>query len=319
MIHAWRHHEGRLVPLGSGADLGGALWIDLLRPEDHEVAALAALGVAVPTLGEMEEIEISNRFYREHGIDFLTVAVPGRQADGGQVLGPVTFILTPERLVTVRHHSPRAIETFAERADRTTFGCADHNRTYLGLVEEVVGRQADILEGVGREIDLVSEKVFSKGATLSSDNLQTALVALGQQGETIARVRFALLSLGRMVSTWAIWNEDAPMAAGLRPYVKALMRDVQSLEVHGDFLAGRLTLVTDTTLGLVNLAQNATVRIVSVVATLFLPPTLIASIYGMNFAVMPELHLPFGYPGALVLMAASAAGTWAYFRRRGWL
>ena len=97
------------------------------------------------------------------------------------------------------------------------------------------------------------------------------------------------------------------------------MRDLQALEVHADFLGQRVALATDATLGMINLAQNVTVRIVSVVAALFLPPTLIASVYGMNFAYMPELAQPWGYPAALALMLASAVGTWAFFKWKRWL
>lgn len=106
---------------------------------------------------------------------------------------------------------------------------------------------------------------------------------------------------------------------GLKPAIKSLQRDIAAMEVHADFVSQRVALATDATLGMINLAQNATVKIVSVVAVLFLPPTLVASIYGMNFAHMPELERPWGYPGALGLMLASAAGAWAYFKWKKWL
>jgi magnesium transporter len=101
--------------------------------------------------------------------------------------------------------------------------------------------------------------------------------------------------------------------------VKGLMRDLQALEVHADFLSTRVALATDATLGMINLSQNQTIKIVSVVAAVFLPPTLIASVYGMNFDTMPELHWRWGYPMAVALMVAAAVGTFLFFRWKKWL
>lgn len=318
MFHAWVKDGERLVPLAAGAPLAQAVWIDVERPESAEVEALAALGFALPSPGEMAEIELSSRFYREGGVEYLTVVVPGNLPGGVQVSGPVTFIIGPAQLVTVRYHAPRPFGTFTARADHSSFGAADHRRIYLGLVEEIVGRQADILEGIERGIDSVAATVLDAEAATDNDSLRRALRAIGQEGETLARVRLGLLLLGRMLSTYDAWSGERADSGALHPFLRALEADIQALEVHVDFLSGRLTLVTDTTLGLVNVAQNTTVRMLSVVATLFLPPTLIASIYGMNFRNMPEVESPWGYPLALVLMAVTAAGSWAYFKRKGW-
>lgn len=135
----------------------------------------------------------------------------------------------------------------------------------------------------------------------------------------LGRVRLALLSVERALSHFSQTLGARADATPLAGIVKGQLRDVQALGVHADFLSGRVTLATDATLGMINLAQNATVRIVSVVAALFLPPTLIASVYGMNFAGMPELDQPWGYPLALGLMLGSAVVTYLYFKWRGWM
>jgi magnesium transporter len=278
------------------------------------------LGVEVPTLADMEEIEVSNRFYREDGHDFMTVVLPGQTPDGVQVSGPVTFILTPGRLVTVRHHAPRPFETFPMRADRSSTGCDTHQRLFLGLVEEIVSRFADLLEAAGRALDVIAARVYAGSSQpLTPAQLEEALRSVGREGEVLARVRLGLLTVERMLSVWGLWIEDRPEAKALRPHIKTLMRDMQALEVHADFLSARVGLATDTTLGMVNLSQNQTVRIVSVVATLFLPPTLIGTVYGMNFHNMPELDWVWGYPLALGVMVLSAVTSWAYFKWRGWL
>ena len=273
----------------------------------------------VPTLADMEEIEISNRLYRENGLEVMTVVLPGLSESRSPTSGPVTFILAPERLVTVRHHAPRPFETYPERADKSGPGCDRPERVFLGLIEDIIGRLADLLEGVGRSLDGVAGSVYRPVPGKDrAQVLQAALEQAGQEGELLSRLRLALLTLERAISFFGQGLADRGDAA-LRPMVKGLMRDLQALEVHADFLGQRVALATDATLGMINLAQNVTVRIVSVVAALFLPPTLIASVYGMNFAHMPELTQPWGYPAALALMLASAVGTWAFFKWKRWL
>jgi magnesium transporter len=319
MFSAYRLDEMRLARMAPEEDPGTAIWIDLWRPQPEQVARVLALGIEVPSFEDMEEIEISNRIYREDGRDYMTVVLPGLLPEGGRVAWPVTFILDGQRLVTVRHHAPRPFETFPGRAERTTSGCRTPARLFLGLVEEIISRLADILEMAGKALDASASRTFSGEMSATGEELQETLKSIGREGEAIAQIRLALLTVERMLAVFGVWIEQKGEEKTLRATVKALLRDIQALEVHADFLSGRLGLVGDTTLGLINLEQNKTVRIVSVVAALFLPPTLIASSYGMNFDHMPELAWPWAYPVTLVAMAASAFATWAYFKWKGWL
>ncbi len=320
MLFAYHASGDRLTRPSPQAPLEDAVWVDLYHPLPAQTQAIAALGVSVPTLAEMEEIEISNRLYREAGADYMTVVLPGLSESREASAGPVTFILSAERLVTIRYHAPRPFETFPERADKTGHGCARPEQVFLGLTDEIIGRLADILELTGKGLDQVAASVYSRGHTETrAETLQLALETAGQQGELLGRVRLALLTMERALSYFGQTMADRPQGPSLRAPVKGMMRDIQALEVHADFLGQRLALVTDATLGMINLAQNVTVRIVSVVAALFLPPTLIASIYGMNFAAMPELAWHLGYPFALVAMLGSALGTYLFFKGKRWL
>jgi magnesium transporter len=319
MMHAYREVAGRLERLAPGQDPAAAVWIDLWRPLPEQVAAVGALGVEVPTLADMEEIEVSSRLYREGGLDYMTVVLPGQTDTGEQISAPVTFILGAARLVTVRHHAPRPFETYPTRAERVGPGCAQADQVFLSLVEEIIGRLADLLENAGKGLDAVSRRAMDVEALKRTVLLQSALVQVGREGELIGRVRLALLTLERALGFHLLSYAETKQSSGQRSTLKSLTRDIQALEVHADFLSARVALTTDTTLGMINLSQNTTVRIVSVVAVLFLPPTLIASIYGMNFEVMPELAWVWGYPAAIGLMFAAAAGTWAFFKWRGWL
>ncbi|GHC57759.1 magnesium transporter CorA family protein [Neogemmobacter tilapiae] len=315
MLFAYALNGAALRRMNVDEPLEGAAWIDLYRPTDVQAARLIGMGVEVPTLSDMEEIEISNRLYREGGMDVMTVVLPGLSLSKTPISGPVSFILTPDRLVTVRHHAPRPFETFPERADKSGIGCANPDQIFLGLVDEIIGRLADLLEGAGKSLDEVSAGVFqSNGAPKRPEKLQAHLEQVGREGDLVGRVRLSLLTIERALSFYT-------QARGEKNKVtlKALMRDIQALEVHCDFLSQRVGLASDATLGMINLSQNMTVRIVSVVAVLFLPPTLIASVYGMNFKHMPELETSFGYPVALLLMLASAVVTYLFFKWKNWL
>ncbi|ABA78765.1 magnesium transporter [Rhodobacter sphaeroides] len=331
MLFAYQRNGAKLRRLPPASEpeaeacLASALWIDLYKPLPGQVEAVRQLGVEVPTLADMEEIEVSSRLYREEGLDYMTVVLPGQTELKEQISAPVCFVLSPERLVTVRHHVPRPFETYPERADKVGLGCARPEQVFLGLIEEIVGRLADLMEGSGRSLDTVSRAIFQPPVATRShgapapERLQELLEQVGREGERLAHIRLALLTLERALGFFAQTVPDRIEQEGLKPAIKSLQRDIAAMEVHADFVSQRVALATDATLGMINLAQNATVKIVSVVAVLFLPPTLVASIYGMNFAHMPELERPWGYPGALGLMLASAAGAWAYFKWKKWL
>ncbi|MBL8563823.1 MAG: magnesium transporter [Gemmobacter sp.] len=313
MLTAYAVSGERLLP---GAALESAIWIDLYRPDAAEVASLAALGVEVPTLADMEEIELSNRLYHEGDTHVMTVVLTGQTEGEARISGPVSFLLSPARLVTVRHHNPRPFETFAPRADRSAAGTGSPAAIFLGLTEEITGRLADHLEEIGRGLDTVSTTIYAADpARRTQERLQVSLQRVGREGEMLSRLRLSLLTLARAIG----FVQPLPALRPLADVATTQTRDLQALEVHADFLGARLALTSDATLGMIDLAQNATVRIVSVVSVLFLPPTLIASIYGMNFAVMPELAQRWGYPAALVMMLASAALSWAFFKWKKWL
>ena len=317
MLYAYRPDGPRLERLAHDAALDDALWIDLYRPMPVQVAAVTALGIEVPTLADMEEIEISNRLYRDNGIDYMTVVVPGTDIHGDQVTGPVTFILTQTRLVTVRHHNPRPFETYPARAEKVGPGCGQASDILLGLIEEIIGRQADLLEAVGKTLDAASRRVFHEDPGTDVGPLRDLLRSTGLENERIGRVRLGLLTLERALGF--LEQSPQPLPKKSASTIKALRRDIAALSVHADFLGTRVEMASDVTLGIINIGQSQTTKTVSVVAVIFMPPTLVASVYGMNFRIMPELDWSWGYPGALGLMLASAVGAYLFFRWRRWL
>lgn len=319
MFFAYHLHLGGLTLSPPSNDPGEAIWIDLYRPLEAQVEKVEALGISVPTREAMNEIELSSRLYRIGDANYMTAVLPGLSVDKEPVSRPVSFILTPERLITVRHHAPAAFSTFAGRADRAAPGCHTPERLFLSLLEENIGHLADELEEAGDGLDTLSSGVFAGNAVKRPELLQRSLEVAGRIGDRIGQVRLSLLTLERALQHFGQDLYAHAEGGALRNVMKSVVRDVQALAVHSDFLSSRVSLATDATLGMINLAQNQTVRIISVVAALFVPPTLIASVYGMNFERMPELDNPLGYPVAILAMVASAVVTFVIFKWRRWL
>lgn len=313
MIRSFRIADGGLAPVENPQ---GASWIDLVEPSDTERKQISALiGVRVPSRADQDEIEHSSRLYLDHGAPVMTVLLPVRHDGAKEVMAPVTFILLDTQLVTFRDHAQLPFETYPERAADVLRGSSSVERLTLGLLAEIVERLADITEHVGREIDLLSHQVFRPGASVDQD-LPKMLRSIGRFDTAVMHLRESLLTLERMLGFLA------PVIEARKPELRSLtetaLRDVKTIVEQTDFLSQKTSLLLSATLGLINVEQNSIIKVLSVAAVVFLPPTLIASIYGMNFVNMPELSWPFSYPVALVAMLVSAVLPLVYFRWRGW-
>lgn len=302
------------------------VWIDLLEPTRAEEQLVEkALALQVPTREEMAEIEPSSRLYQERGAVFLTANVMSGIDAGDPVSSPVSFVLTPDHLVTVRYADPKPFRTFAGHIEREPSLCGSATMTLIHLLDAIIDRLADTLEVVQGDIDATSRTVFRRGqqggrrrARMSNEMLQELLLKIGDDQNLLAKTRDSLVSMGRLMSFLSLPHhirEDQE----LREHVKSLGRDVASLIDHSGFLATNVSFLLDASLGLINIEQNAIIKIFSVAAVVFLPPTLVASIYGMNFEHMPELRWLLGYPYALALMVSSAILPYLFFKRKGWL
>jgi magnesium transporter len=324
MIKAFAVENGRLRPVD---DLlqhkDEVVWADLLAPSKAEEALIEAwVGVGIPTREEMEEIEISSRLYVENGALFMTATLPAQTDSDDPLMSPVTFALAGNRLITVRYHEPRAFETFPMRSEKVATGCTDGQTILMGLLEAIVDRLADVLERAGRDIDALSQDIFQSAETKASKrdrNFQRVLQTIGRKEGLASDIRDSLMTLQRLSGFLGNAFVQDKNSKDLRARVKVLTRDVMSLTDHVSFLSQKITFLLDATLGMINIEQNGIIKIFSVAAVVFLPPTLVASIYGMNFDVMPELNWAFGYPLALGLMVISAVLPFWYFKRRGWL
>jgi len=221
-------------------------------------------------------------------------------------------------LITVRYADPLPFRAFAAYALRHPSACGDGQAAFIGLLEAIIDRIADVLETVGADLDRLSREVFSRSAAQTSRDFQKLLTRLGRADDLVSKARESLVSIGRLLA-FAIQGLQSGGRKGGGARLKTIGRDVASLSDHASFLNNKVNFLLDATIGMIYIEQNAIIKIFSVAAVVFLPPTLIASIYGMNFAHMPELDWRLGYPLALALMVVSAILPYWYFKRRGWL
>ena len=234
-------------------------------------------------------------------------------------LAPVSFILTSKALVTVRYDDPKSFALFANRAVKPG-GCATNPEAiFSGLIEAIIDRAAEVLQKMGEGIDDLSHGVFNSEGGRQTERQSEVLKSLGRAGDVVSKVRESLVSIERMLLFLSAGLHGDSRTAELRSRARTTFRDLQSLEEHASFISGKIQFLLDATLGLVNLEQNNIIKLFSVMAVIFMPPTLIASIYGMNFKILPELQFDFGYPMALSMMVLSAVLPYMFFRWRRWL
>ena len=306
--------EGEEIPAAS-------LWLDLLNPTPEERRLVdRALSMELPTRADMEEIEISSRLYQEEGGLFMTALVLSHADSDHPTADVVTFVLAHEKLITIRYIDPQPFRTFAARCERTSVPVTKAESVLLVLLDVIIDRMADVLEHIGKEIEAISRDIFNGDGKqiIGARDFQGILRALGRKHDLSGKLRESLLTIGRML-TFLTQALDAKPSKDTKAHLKTLIRDVTSLQDHSSYLGAKLNYLQEATLGLINIDQNNIIKIMSVAAMVFLPPTLFASIWGMNFTFMPELHSILGYPVAIGVMILSAVLPYLWFKRRGWL
>jgi magnesium transporter len=300
------------------------LWADLVEPTlEEERAVERFVGVEVPTREEMKEIEASSRLYEEDGALYMTLTVVTKIDTERPETSAITFMLAKGRLITLRYVDPLPFRKYIAYAERHASTCGSALVVLTGLLESIVERIADVLERVGADLDEASGSVFTpfsgeRKANRVNRDLRALMERIGRDGDLLSKARESLVSLARLLAFLQQSTQVQP-SPDVRNRFRNLSRDVTALSDHASFISNKINFLLDATLGLINIEQNNIIKIFSVAAVVFLPPTLIASIYGMNFQHMPELAWEGGYPWAIGLMIVSAILPYLYFKRRGWL
>ena len=302
--------------------LQGSIWIDLLDPSPEETRSVeTSLAIELPTRKEVHEIEVSSRLYVENQTVFMTATVMVQADTAHPETTPVTFAYQPQRLVTLGFAEPTPFTTFPPKFQRTPEAFATAQKVFMGLVDEIIDRVADILESIGSDLNAVSRIMFADASPQPvkkpSVDYTAVLTRIGHNGERAANARETLVSISRLLAFFAEARQG--LVEPLDEHWRTVSKDVSALSDHATFLSNKVNFFLDATLGRINIEQNMIIKLFSVLAVVFLPPTLIASIYGMNFEYMPEIRSVLGYPFSLLLMLLSAILPYVFFKRKGWL
>ncbi len=317
-LSAFKLVDGRLskvaITCRHDLELIQPIWIDLLSPSKAQRLLIGQhYGLDLPDPDELTDLEASARFYVEQEqihihSDFLL----DREGKARSV--PVAFVLRGDILFSVRGEELPVFRLQRLRARSQPGFVSDSRDMLLDLYGAEAEYSADALENIYSELETVSRKVLSQ--TMSDEDAARILADIAEQEDLNGRIRRNMLDTQRAVSF--LLRRKLLLPTQLED-AQQILRDIESLNSHTAFLFDKINFLMDATVGFININQNKVIKIFSVASVALLPPTLIASIYGMNFNNMPELEWMFGYPFALGLMVFSVAIPYLFFRRKGWL
>jgi magnesium transporter len=312
----------RIATGSTGSPDAKAFWVDLLNPTSEEAAGMAAeFGIQVPSRESLEEIETSSRLRADGQVLYVSLPLAIQTDAAGFVPIPLGFILSPELLVTVRYSEVRA---FAQVEGLVDMGrCAGSTAVFAALIDSMVDFGADMLEKLSSDLAAVSARVFGPRASAPQRGREVAsalrenLSMVGIAGDHLSRIRESLLGLQR-IAGFVLQMAADWLLPDLKTRLSTARQDLVSLadfEVH---LSAKTQFLQDAILGFINIEQNDIFKVLTIVSVVGIPPTLIASMYGMNFHNMPELGWRWGYPYGLTLIALSILLPILWFKRRRW-
>ncbi|MCC8180107.1 MAG: hypothetical protein LIP23_04245 [Planctomycetes bacterium] len=299
------------------------VWIDALAPTDTDLAQLDALmGFEVPNRHDIAEIELSSRLYREEGALVMIASLLPKSTRRASPPRPAAFIMRKNLLLTIRYYEFFSFERVARELpvseDPVTPGLV-----FIRLLEEAVADRADNLEYAMRSMEDLTSRLFlhqlpQSETPAESPELDAALAHIGSVGERVSNIRESIASLQRVVN-FAQTYTPSDWFGSNRIVLGSVKSDLVALSDEAGFFMNKLSFNLDATLGMINIEESKIIRFLSTVTLLLSPPTLIAGIYGMNFAVMPELQWPHGYLFSLALMGMTATASIWYLKRKKWL
>jgi magnesium transporter len=300
------------------------LWLDLLNPTSAEMTDVEnTVGATLPSLEALSEIESSSRLRNHDGVLYMSTPSAARHPEGAQTTPPIGFVLSTDRLITVRFMPLPAFDTVAGKFASSQDAPKSSLEVFTLLCEEVVDRVADILEHLAAELNGLSLDAFraddtrGRHAARANRILRVQLRQVGRLGDRLSEVRDGLQGLGRIVNytdQYACeWSGGA-----LKPRLAGLRQDIHSLIEYEEQLASKVQFVLDALVGLIGIAQNDVFKVLTIVSIVGIPPTLIAGIYGMNFKNMPEYDWAWGYEYAWAAILLSAVIPLVWFKVKGW-
>ena len=299
------------------------LWIDLTNPSfDEEKRIKAQFGIAIPNREEIWRNHVTNHMYSDNGVAYMNAAVLHKVDSHHPKTSAITFIVSPDCLISIRYIYPTSFEHFQRRLTGQSAAYSTPQHVLSGLLEEMVARVAYHAELIDEGLGDLAYKIFDDHAFENKQGnpsliMRRLLQKLGNLNQLNAKTHESLNSLLRLQTFYR--DELVEAQPNLRRRLEVLLHETQTLADQSAFLSSQISFQLDASLGMISVEQNLISKIFTIAAVFFLPPTLISSIYGMNFDHMPELHWLFGYPFAIGLMIAAAVGTFVYFKKKDWL
>lgn len=316
MLSAFQLENHRLsrIELDETANLTSALWIDLVEPEDDEREWVQReLGQNLATRPELADIEASARFFEDEDGLHIHSFFFFEDADDHARNATVAFTIRNGRLFTLRERELPAFRLYRMRARNQSLVEGSAYELLLDLFETKIEQLADEIETVYSHLEKLS-RVIMEGQ--QGDEYNEALSTLAELEDIGWKVRLCLMDTQRALNFLV---RKARLPAGQLEQAREVLRDIESLLPHNESLFQKVNFLLQAAMGFINIEQSRIIKIFSVVSVVFLPPTLVASSYGMNFDFMPELKWSFGYPAAIVLMILAGLAPYWYFKRRKWL
>ena len=314
MLMGFAIENGRLQQMQDVTVNSACQWFDLVAPDDQERTLVdRKFGDVVPEAGDLEELEASSRYYTDDdGIHINSLFM--YRTEGFTQNGTVAFTLSPERLITSRDMELPDFRLLRLRTRNTRVEAASPLAVMLLLFEQKVDHLADELEDLYGELERVSRAVLTEEET--NEDLEEDIDDLAEIEDINGKVRLCIMDTQRAI-TYLMRHirSDADALETSRE----ILRDAESLLTHTNFVFDKVNFLMDAAQGFISIKQNQIIKIFSIAAVVFLPPTMIASIYGMNYDHMPELQWEYGYPMTIGLMVLSGIAPYVFFKRKGWL
>jgi magnesium transporter len=303
-----------------GKSLAQASWIDLVDPTPAETAAFEkTFDLRVPTKEELSEIETTSRLQVDHGALYMTTPVIIATGDEPWIAAPTGFVLSKKVLLTVRFVQSTIFDSVSKEFNAERLEPA---QAYVCVLEELVDHMADLLEASSQALDDASHVIFRREnlqrLSRESSLLRQLLVRTGRTSERMARVNYTLVCLDRMAK-FAIERAREWLGGDQISRLQSVSADIASLEQYAEGVVNRIQLLQDAATGIINVAQNEVMKILTIASVAGIPPVLIAGIYGMNFKNMPELNWVWGYPFALFLIVLTTLLPLIWFKWKNWI
>ncbi|MBC8952149.1 magnesium/cobalt transporter CorA [Xenorhabdus sp. PB62.4] len=316
MLNAFKLENNRLLrlELEEGDQLSDSMWVDLVGlGDDDRLRVQNELGQVLATRTELDDIEASARFFEDEDGMHVHSFFYFEDAEDHAGNSTVAFTIRDGRLYTLRERELPAFRLYRMRARNQTMVDGNAYELLMDLFETKIEQLADVIENIYSVLESLS-RVIMEGK--QGDEFDSALSNLAEQEDIGWKVRLCLMDSQRALNFLV---RRARLPANQLEQAREILRDIESLLPHNESLFQKVNFLMQAAMGFINIEQSRIIKIFSVVSVVFLPPTLVASSYGMNFEFMPELHWTFGYPAAIGLMIAAGLAPYLYFKRKNWL